>query len=260
MRSTGIFAAFAVLAMVFLLCSCGPDRSNKIVMVTEATFPPYEFREGGRIVGIDVDLMQAVAQEIGKELVVEDMSFDSVISAVVTGKADVAASGITVTEDRKRQGLHLMLSIQHNLTLAKRQGNFSLPYVEAKQVIIVPENSAVKEAKDLKGKRIGVQHGTTGDTYVTKHIQEPERFPNGALAVAALEAGKLDAVVLDGEPSKVHVSMRRNLKILDMPLTTEEYAVAISKKNTKLLEQVNAAIKKMKENGKLAEIKAKYIK
>lgn len=92
MRSTGIFAAFAVLAMMFLLCSCGPDRSNKIVMVTEATFPPYEFREGGRIVGIDVDLMQAVAQEIGKELVVEDMSFDSVISAVVTGKADVAAS------------------------------------------------------------------------------------------------------------------------------------------------------------------------
>ena len=242
MRSTGIFAAFAVLAMVFLLCSCGPDRSNKIVMVTEATFPPYEFREGGRIVGIDVDLMQAVAQEIGKELVVEDMSFDSVISAVVTGKADVAASGITVTEDRKRQV------------------NFSLPYVEAKQVIIVPENSAVKEAKDLKGKRIGEQHGTTGDTYVTKHIQEPERFPNGALAVAALEAGKLDAVVLDGEPSKVHVSMRRNLKILDTPLTTEEYAVAISKKNVKLLEQVNAAIKKMKENGKLAEIKAKYIK
>ena len=105
-----------------------------------------------------------------------------------------------------------------------------------------------------------MQHGTTGDTYVTKHIQEPERFPNGALAVAALEAGKLDAVVLDGEPSKVHVSMRRNLKILDTPLTTEEYAVAISKKNTKLLEQVNAAIKKMKENGKLAEIKAKYIK
>ena len=186
--------------------------------------------------------MQAVAQEIGKELVVEDMSFDSVISAVVTGKADVAASGITVTEDRKRQV------------------NFSLPYVEAKQVIIVPENSAVKEAKDLKDKLIGVQHGTTGDTYVTKHIQEPERFPNGALAVAALEAGKLDAVVLDGEPSKVHVSMRRNLKILDTPLTTEEYAVAISKKNTKLLEQVNAAIKKMKENGKLAEIKAKYIK
>lgn len=86
MRSTGIFAAFAVLAMVFLLCSCGPDRSNKIVMVTEATFPPYEFREGGGSSELMVDLMQAVAQEIGKELVVEDMSFDSVISAVVTGK------------------------------------------------------------------------------------------------------------------------------------------------------------------------------
>ena len=135
MRSTGIFAAFAVLAMMFLLCSCGPDRSNKIVMVTEATFPPYEFREGGRIVGIDVDLMQAVAQEIGKELVVEDMSFDSVISAVVTGKADVAASGITVTEDRKRQV------------------NFSLPYVEAKQVIIVPENSERRACRRGAGSR-----------------------------------------------------------------------------------------------------------
>ncbi len=242
MKLTGISAAFAVLLMTFLLCSCGPDQSDKIVMVTEATFPPYEFREGGRIVGIDVDLMQAVAQEIGKELVVEDMSFDSVISAVVTGKADVAASGITVTEDRKRQV------------------NFSIPYVEARQVIIVPKDSGIKDAEGLKGRRIGVQHGTTGDTYVTKHIQEPERFPNGALAVAALDAGKLDAVVLDGEPSRIHVSMRRNLKILDAPLTTEEYAVAVGRKNTKLLEQVNAAIKKMKENGKLAEIKAKYIK
>lgn len=243
MRSMGFRLILgALMASCLLFCSCGKRDNHQLVMVTEATFPPYEFREGNQIVGIDVDLMREVAKKIGKELVVEDMSFDSVISAVVTGKADVSASGITVTEERKRQA------------------GFSIPYFTAAQVIIVPKNSPVKDRTGLKGKRIGVQHGTTGDLYVTKHIQQPERFPNGALAVAALDAGKLDAVVLDGEPSKVHVSLRKNLHILKEPLTTEEYAVAVSKKNTELLNQVNAVIRELKESGKLAEITKKYIK
>lgn len=231
--------AAAVLGAVF--CSCGRS-DNKLVMVAEATFPPYEFREGDRIVGIDVDIMTEVAREIGKELVVEDMSFDSVISAVQSGKADVAASGITVTEDRKRQI------------------DFSVPYVEARQVIIVPGNSAIKGRDDLKGKRIGVQHGTTGDAYVTKNIQEPERFPNGALAVAALNAGKIDVIVIDGEPAKIFADRHKNLLILPEPLTVEEYAIAIRKGNSELLEQVNRVIRQLKENGGMAAIRAKYIK
>ena len=225
--------AAAVLGAV--LCSCGRS-DNKLVMVAEATFPPYEFREGDRIVGIDVDIMTEVAREIGKELVVEDMSFDSVISAVQS------ASGITVTKDRKRQI------------------DFSVPYVEARQVIIVPGNSAIKGRDDLKGKRIGVQHGTTGDAYVTKNIQEPERFPNGALAVAALNAGKIDVIVIDGEPAKIFADRHKNLLILPEPLTVEEYAIAIRKGNTELLEQVNRVIRQLKENGGMAAIRAIYIK
>lgn len=236
-----ISAVPAALLLAFALSGCGRN-DDKLVMVTEATFPPYEFREGGKIVGIDVDLMKAVAKKTGRELVVEDMSFDSVIAAVQAGKADVAASGITVTDERKRQV------------------GFSHPYVTAQQVVIVPKDSEIRGSADLKGKRIGVQHGTTGDLYVTKNIREPERFPNGSLAVAALDAGKLDAVVLDGEPSKVHVALHENLVILDEPLTTEEYAIAVNRKNTALLEEINAVIDELRENGGLEKIKAKYVK
>ena len=161
-----ISAVPAALLLVFALSGCGRN-DDRLVMVTEATFPPYEFREGGKIVGIDVDLMKAVAKKTGRELVVEDMSFDSVIAAVQAGKADVAASGITVTDERTRQV------------------GFSHPYVTAQQVVIVPKDSEIRGSADLKGKRIGVQHGTTGDLYVTRNIREPERFPNGSLAVAA---------------------------------------------------------------------------
>ncbi|AVM43287.1 basic amino acid ABC transporter substrate-binding protein [Victivallis lenta] len=236
-----ISAVPAALLLVFALSGCGRN-DDRLVMVTEATFPPYEFREGGKIVGIDVDLMKAVAKKTGRELVVEDMSFDSVIAAVQAGKADVAASGITVTDERKRQV------------------GFSHPYVTAQQVVIVPKDSEIRGSADLKGKRIGVQHGTTGDLYVTRNIREPERFPNGSLAVAALDAGKLDAVVLDGEPSKVHVALHENLVILDEPLTTEEYAIAVNRKNTALLEEINAVIDELRENGGLEKIKAKYVK
>ena len=236
-----ISAVPAALLLVFALSGCGRN-DDRLVMVTEATFPPYEFREGGKIVGIDVDLMKAVAKKTGRELVVEDMSFNSVIAAVQAGKADVAASGITVTDERKRQV------------------GFSHPYVTAQQVVIVPKDSEIRGSADLKGKRIGVQHGTTGDLYVTRNIREPERFPNGSLAVAALDAGKLDAVVLDGEPSKVHVALHENLVILDEPLTTEEYAIAVNRKNTALLEEINAVIDELRENGGLEKIKAKYVK
>ena len=243
-----ISAVPAALLLVFALSGCGRN-DDRLVMVTEATFPPYEFREGGKIVGIDVDLMKAVAKKTGRELVVEDMSFDSVIAAVQALHADVELAGFVTVADAGKVKLYM-----------KRQVGFSHPYVTAQQVVIVPKDSEIRGSADLKGKRIGVQHGTTGDLYVTRNIREPERFPNGSLAVAALDAGKLDAVVLDGEPSKVHVALHENLVILDEPLTTEEYAIAVNRKNTALLEEINAVIDELRENGGLEKIKAKYVK
>ena len=191
-----IITNLILLLSVIFFCSCGKEDKPKLTMVTEATFPPYEFRTGNKIDGIDPAIIRHITAKLGYELEIQDMSFDSVITAVQSGKADVAASGITVTEDRKKQV------------------NFTLPYVIAKQVIIVKNDSRIKSASDLKKYTVGVQHGTTGDLYVTKNIKEPQRFTNGALAVTALASGKLDAVVIDGEPAEVYVSQRQGLKIL----------------------------------------------
>lgn len=218
------------------------SKPTKLVMATEATFPPYEFREGDKIVGIDVDIAGAIAKELGRELVVEDTKFDSVIPAVQAGKADLAASGITITEDRKK-------------TI-----NFTIPYVEAAQVILVPAGSAIKSAADLKGKRIGVQSGTTGDAYVAEHVGEPDRFDNPAVAVAALKSGKVDVVVCDKDPARVFATKDAALQILDEPLTKEEYAIAISKANPELLAAANVVIQRLKDSGELARIIASYEK
>lgn len=246
------FLLFAAFLTTLLFCGC--EKSNQdhkdaakddstpktLVMATNAEFPPYEYLEGEYIDGIDPAIVRTIAKRLSSEVKIDNMKFDSVIAAVRFGKADIAASGLTVTEDRKRQVL------------------FSIPYMVAEQLIIVPENSPIKAKADLKGKRVGVQLGTTGDTYMTKNIQQPERFDNGALAVSALVAGKLDAVVIDNEPAKIYVRKNPGLKILAEPLTTEFYAFAFNKENTDLCKKFNAELKKMKESGELTEIIRKY--
>ena len=231
----------AGLLMIASLAAC-TSKKDELVMATNAEFPPYEFHEGDKIVGIDVEICQAIADELGKELVIEDMAFDSVITSVYTGKADLGAAGLTITEDRLK-----------NI-------NFSDPYATAAQVIIIKEDSDIASPDDLVGKTIGVQLGTTGDIYA-EDIEDAtlERYNKGFEAVQALLQGKIDAVIIDNEPAKVYVSQNDGLKIVDEAFTYEEYAIAIAKDNDKLLNDVNAAIKKLKDSGKLDEIVAKYI-
>lgn len=229
--------------MALFLTSCGEKEAErgKLIMVTNATFPPYEFYQGSRIVGIDADMVREIAKRNNLELVIEDMAFDSVIAAVQTGKADVAASGITVTEDRKKQI------------------DFTTSYVKADQVIIVRKDSDIVGPESMRGKRIGVQHGTTGDMYVTEHIQEPERFQDGALAVASLVTGKIHAVVLDSAPAEEHVARNKGIRILPMALVSEEYAMAISKSRPELLAMINRTMAEMKADGTMDAIWARYL-
>lgn len=213
-----------------------------LVMATNAEFPPYEFHEGDKIVGIDADIAAAVAEEMGMELKIEDMAFDSIIPAVTSGKADFGAAGMTVTEERKASV------------------DFSDTYAEAAQVIIVKEGSDIATPDDLVGKKVGVQLGTTGDIYA-EDIEDVtvERYNKGFEAVQALLQDKIDAVMIDREPAKVFVSESEGLKILDEAFTVEEYAFAVKKGNTELLDDINAAIANLKDSGKLDEIVAKYI-
>ena len=232
-----ILAACATLT----LCACG-GSSKKLVMATNAAFPPYEYVEGNEIVGIDAEIAKLIADDIGRELVIEDMAFDSVIAAVQTGKADIAMAGLTITEDRKQ-----------NI-------NFSDPYTEAAQVIIVKTDSPVASPDDLEGKTIGVQIGTTGDIYA-EDIEGAtiERYSKYFEAINALTQDKIDAVIVDREPAKVFVSENADLKLIDEEFTLEEYAIGVAKENTELLDQINASLKKLQDSGKIDEIINKYI-
>lgn len=239
-----------VVCMTAALTACGGGKKDEspmagketLIMATNAEFPPYEFHEGGEIVGIDVEIAKAIATEMGMGFEVEDIAFDSIIPEVTSGKADFGAAGMTVTEDRKQSV------------------DFSDSYATATQVVIVKEGSEIAAVADLTGKTIGVQLGTTGDIYVGDvEGATVERYNKGFEAVQALTQDKIDAVVIDGEPAKVFVSQNEGLVILDEAFTTEEYAICVKKGNTELLEGINAAIAKLKESGELQKIVDKYI-
>ena len=219
-------------------------KSGVLTMATNAYFPPYEYYEGDSIVGIDAEIAQAVADKLGLTLEIEDMEFDSIITAVTAGKADMGLAGMTVTEERKQNV------------------NFSDSYATGVQVVIVPEDSDIASIDDLYGKKIGVQLSTTGDIYCVDDFgaENVEEYNKGNDAVMALVSGKVDAVVIDNEPAKSYVAANEGLKILDTDYVTEEYAAAINKENTELLEAINGALDELKADGTLDQIIAKYIK
>lgn len=223
-----------------LLAGCGGSDSSTLKMITEATFPPYEFLRGREIVGIDVEICRTVAEKLGKGFQCETVDFDSVIPAVISGKADLAAAGITVTEDRKKNV------------------DFSIPYVKTGIVVISRKSNPFTGVEQLKGRKIGVQSGTTSENYVVNDLkQEPERLRSPAEAVAGLKAGRCDFVIADIDPAKNCVKGEADLQLSDF-ITSEEYAIAIRKGRPELLAVINATIAELKANGKLAKWVEQY--
>ncbi|MBQ6364088.1 MAG: basic amino acid ABC transporter substrate-binding protein [Lachnospiraceae bacterium] len=214
-----------------------------LTMATNAYFPPYEYYEGDAIVGIDAEIAAAVAEKLGLELKIEDMEFDSIITAVTAGKADMGLAGMTVTEERKQNV------------------NFSDSYATGIQAVVVPEDSDIASVDDLEGKKIGVQLGTTGDIYCSDDYGEEnvEKFNKGNDAIMALVTGKVDAVVIDNEPAKSYVAANEGLKILETEYAVEDYAACIAKENTALLDAINGALAELKADGTLEQIVGKYI-
>lgn len=217
---------------------------GKMVMLTNAAFPPYEYRNSdGSAEGVDVDLCQAIADQIGVELEVTDMEFDSLIPALLGGTGDIVAAGVTVTDERKESV------------------DFSDTYADAKQLIIVPkEGATVASEEDLPGKRIGVQLGTTGDLLASDvEGAQVSQYRSGLEAALDLSNGQLDCVVLDKLPAESIVAQNDNLQTLDMASTDEQYAVAVAKDNQDFLDIINAVIAEKLEDGSLADSTAKHI-
>lgn len=219
-------------------------KEGVLTMATNATFPPYEYYEGNDVVGIDAEIAKAIADKLGLKLEIQDMEFNSIITAVQSGKADLGLAGMTVTDERKQSV------------------DFSDSYATGIQSVIVKDGSSIKSIDDLKGKKIGVQLATTGDIYAKDDFGEEnvEEYNKGADAVMALTSGKIDAVIIDNQPAKSFVETTDGLQILDTDYVQEDYAAAIAKGNTDLLNAVNGALKELKEDGTIQKILDKYIK
>ena len=273
-----LFALLLTLAMVLSLAACGGNDApaeeettddavveestegtestlptaveGVLTMATNAAFPPYEYIEGGAIVGIDADIAAAIAEKLGLEIQIEDMEFDAIIEAVKSGKADIGLAGMTVTPDRAEEV------------------NFTASYATGVQVVIVTEDSAITSVDDLFAEGasnvIGVQRNTTGDLYTTWDLEDAglatiDRYSKGAEAVQALKTGKVDCVVIDNEPAKAFVAEVEGLKILDTEYILEEYAGAMNKDNAALFDAVNAALEELIADGTVQSIIDKYI-
>lgn len=253
-----LIAAMLIVAMgAAMLGGCGSKATDEkksdtanltvkegvLTMGTNAYFPPYEYYEGDDIVGIDVDIAQAIADKLGLKLEVQDMEFDSIITAVQAGKVDMGLAGMTVTDERKKNV------------------NFTDSYANGIQSVVVTEDSDIATVDDLKGKKIGVQLSTTGDIYATDDYGSDyvEQYNKGADAIMALTQGKVDAVIIDNEPAKNFVKSTQGLKILDTEYANEDYAACLSKDNKALLDAVNGALAELKKDGTIQSILDKYI-
>lgn len=243
--------AVASVMSIAMLAGCGSGESKEIIMGTNAAFPPFEYTTSDGLVGefdgIDVAIAKKVADSLGKTLVIEDMEFDGLIASVKTGKVDFVAAGMTATEERAQNV------------------DFSDTYYVASQVIVVAQdNEDITKAADLTNdKSVGVVLGYTGDSIVTDTVGVAEekitRANRAVDIVQDVKNGKLDAVVVDSATGKA-LAEKNDLKIVEDPevFDTEEYAIAVQKGNTELLESINKVLAEMKANGEIDALAEQY--
>lgn len=248
-----VLLAALMICISFVACSSekksddtntDANTQETLTMATNAEFPPYEYKEGDKVVGIDADVAQAIADKLGMKLEIVDTKFDAIIPGVQSGKYDMGMAGMTVTPEREQSVA------------------FSDSYATGIQSIIVKQGSAIKSVDDLSEKtKIGVQLGTTGDIYAKDDFGDEavQEYDKGADAVQALLAGKIDCVIIDNEPAKSFVAANEGLEILKTSYAEEDYAICFKKDNTELQTKVNDALKELIADGTLQKIVNKYI-
>ncbi|MDD2435735.1 MAG: ABC transporter substrate-binding protein [Bacilli bacterium] len=226
---------FLLLVIIFLT-GCG-KKENTIVMVTEAGFAPYEYYENGKVIGVDIDIAKEIAKHLGKELIIKDIDFDSIINELNSGKADFALAGMSITEERKKEI------------------DFSIEYSESKQVIVALKDSNIKTVDDLKNKKIVVQLGSVADIFVSSELSEATVIQQKKFLSAAqdVKSGKADCLIMDALPANELVKNNKELSVLSVDLFTDRYAVAVAKGNEELLDEINKVLDKLMENGKIEE-------
>ena len=232
-----------LVLFLMLIMSSFSFAKGKLYVGTNAEFPPFEYLDKGEVVGFDIDLVKAIGEKIGMDIVIKDMSFDGLIPALEMNKIDIVIAGMTANEERKKTV------------------NFSEPYYTANQVIILNEsNEDIKTFDDLNGKLVGVVLGFTGDVVVSEMKEVKSKKYNASYAaIMELQSKKIDAIVLDSETALNYVKHNKALKLAETAGEPEEYAIAISKKNVDLLEKINKALEEIKADGTYDSLLKKHM-
>lgn len=250
-----VIMSLLLITLIFSLCGCQKSDSgtNKTLTIgTNPEFPPFEYiDENGEIAGFDIAVIKAIGEEMGYTVNIKSMEFKSLIASISTGGIDAAIAGMTVTDERKQSV------------------NFSDSYYTATQYIVVPIGSSIKSLADLNGKSIAVQEGTTGDilatpaednSIITDSSTTVKRFKKGTDAIVELKNNGVDAVVIDANPAKEYVNANQSsLTYIVDDSSTEEYAIAVSKGNASLLNDLNMGFEKIKANGTFDRLVEEYI-
>ena len=240
----------AALMLLSCLTACGgekADESAKLSIATSPDFPPFEsLGENGEVFGIEIDILNLICAELGMELEINQMDFDSVLPGVQAGKFDLGVSGISVTPDRQENTL------------------FTIPYCMAAQAIVVLKDSTIASKADLEGKSVSVQTGTTAEEFCMKNGYTVKAFAANADAEVALTVGKVDAWVIDDLTAAEMVASYNAdhpdapLVILDEAMTTEPYAFAFAMGNDALVDEINKILEELLADGTIAAIFEKY--
>lgn len=239
-----VIMVFAIVVITIITIMSCEDKSEKLYVGTNAEFEPFEYRESGNIVGFDIELVNEISKLINREIEIEDMAFDGLLPALQTKKIDLIIAGMTATEERKKNV------------------NFSEPYYKSQQAMVVyNDENNIKTFDDLVGKEVGVILGYTGDIIVSEiENVRVQRYNATSEAIMGLKAKKVQAVVLDYEPAKNYSAQNPELKLVETDSESEEYAIAIRKEDTQLLEDINKALTTLKENGTYETLLNKYFK
>lgn len=237
-----IIIIFTVIFSLMLSCSNNNENSSDSLENTEdrivyvgidAAFPPFGYLEDGNIAGFDYDIMSEIAKLTGIKVEFNQMQFSGLLPALQTKKIDAIIAGMTVTEERKQFV------------------NFSKTYYVSSQVILVHrDDNSIKNFDNLVGKNVGTVIGTTGDTIMTENERvNTKKFDTGAQAVLSLKEKKIDAIVFDKEPCKNFAKYNSEIKLIESDAVQEDYAIAVRKEDTSLLENINKGISIIMTNG-----------
>ena len=237
-----VYLIIQILIVSILLCGCGKKNSNELVLATEAGFAPYEYYKNGEIVGVDIDIAKEIAKELGKKLVIKDVSFDFLINEVKSGKADFAAAGISITDERKEEV------------------DFTDEYTTSNQVVVIKKDSNIQSFDELKNKTIAVQLGTVADLYVTENYKSATLITHKKYlsAVEDVKSGKADCIIMDQLPALEIVKENPELKVMDGILFQDKYGMIVKKGNDSLRKEINRVLQKLNEEGTIEKLILKH--